>query len=52
MEAAAVAAPMVVPVVEVHPHLVGALVVLGVTPRQVVVVAVAASPQFFAALHI
>ena len=52
MEAVALAAPMVVPAVEVHPHLVAVPVVLGVTTSQVAVEAVAATPQFFAALHI
>ncbi len=52
MEAVVLAAPMVVPAVEVHPHLVAVPVVLGVTTSQVAVEAVPATPQFFAALHI
>ena len=43
---------MVVPAVEVHPHLGVVPVVLRVTVRQVAVEAVPATPQFFAALPI
>ncbi len=52
MEAVVLAAPMVVPAVEVHLHLVAVPVVPWVTTSQVAVEAVLATPQFFAALHI